>query len=215
MLKNLIWDLDGTLFDTYPAFTRAFMETLSDAALVVDENWVAGLAKISLGYCIQILTEKYHLDAGWFDTRFQEHYQGIPFRDQPPFPGVRDLCVSLVEMGGTNTIVTHRSTDSAVGFLREYELAPYFLEIISPQDGLARKPDPAMFLEILRRCRFNPDETLTIGDREIDLLAGATAGVRTCFFGSPDQGVQADYYVDRIGDVVGILQSTGLNISVI
>ena len=29
MIKYLIWDLDGTLFDTYPAFTDAFLAALN------------------------------------------------------------------------------------------------------------------------------------------------------------------------------------------
>jgi phosphoglycolate phosphatase-like HAD superfamily hydrolase len=30
MYKNIIWDFDGTLFNTYPAITASFNSTLDD-----------------------------------------------------------------------------------------------------------------------------------------------------------------------------------------
>jgi phosphoglycolate phosphatase-like HAD superfamily hydrolase len=30
MFRNIIWDVDGTLFDTYPAIARAFKAALMD-----------------------------------------------------------------------------------------------------------------------------------------------------------------------------------------
>jgi phosphoglycolate phosphatase-like HAD superfamily hydrolase len=30
MFRNIIWDVDGTLFDTYPAIARAFQTALND-----------------------------------------------------------------------------------------------------------------------------------------------------------------------------------------
>jgi phosphoglycolate phosphatase-like HAD superfamily hydrolase len=30
MFRNIIWDVDGTLFDTYPAIAKAFQVALND-----------------------------------------------------------------------------------------------------------------------------------------------------------------------------------------
>jgi len=30
MFRNIIWDVDGTLFDTYPSMAKAFQAALSD-----------------------------------------------------------------------------------------------------------------------------------------------------------------------------------------
>ncbi len=40
MIRNLIWDLDGTLLDTYPAMTGAFVSALAELGLL---DWVRTL----------------------------------------------------------------------------------------------------------------------------------------------------------------------------
>ncbi|MGE5598647.1 MAG: HAD hydrolase-like protein, partial [Bacteroidota bacterium] len=33
MLRNIIWDVDGTLFDTYPPIAKAFQEALDELGI--------------------------------------------------------------------------------------------------------------------------------------------------------------------------------------
>ena len=48
MFRNIIWDVDGTLFDTYPAIAKAFRAALNDAGKDAALDWIEELAKISL-----------------------------------------------------------------------------------------------------------------------------------------------------------------------
>ena len=34
--RHIIWDFDGTLFDTYPVMARAFTETMNEAGYPAD-----------------------------------------------------------------------------------------------------------------------------------------------------------------------------------
>jgi phosphoglycolate phosphatase-like HAD superfamily hydrolase len=49
------------------------------------------------------------------------------------------------------------------------------------------------------------DETMAVGDREIDVLAGKAAGVFTCFFGRDDAGVEADLVITNFGELARLL----------
>jgi beta-phosphoglucomutase-like phosphatase (HAD superfamily) len=61
MIKFLIWDLEGTLFDTYPAFTDAFLEALSDFQYSADPEWVLSMTKINFRHCASVLASHFHL----------------------------------------------------------------------------------------------------------------------------------------------------------
>ena len=44
-------------------------------------------------------------------------------------------------------------------------------------------------------------DTLAVGDRDIDILAGQAAGVLTCLFGSNIQGVSSDLTVSNLDEL--------------
>ncbi|KFN01731.1 phosphoglycolate phosphatase, haloacid dehalogenase-like family [Bacillus clarus] len=46
---NILWDFDGTLFDTYPVYTTIFSEILGDA---VDKKEIYEKLKISYSHAI-------------------------------------------------------------------------------------------------------------------------------------------------------------------
>ncbi len=61
MIRNIIWDLDGTLFDTYPAITGAFQAALADLGKDAPLDWIDSLAKKSVGFCETSLSEHFQI----------------------------------------------------------------------------------------------------------------------------------------------------------
>ncbi len=209
MIHNLIWDLDGTLLDTYPAMTEAFVAALIDLGWIVDPAQVDSLARQSLGYCAEVLAGETGLDPEEITDRFAEHYRAIPLAQQPPFPGVVEVCRCIVTRGGMNTIITHRGRESAWRLLREHRLDAYFADILGHEDGYPRKPDPAVFMAMIRKHQLKPEETLAIGDRGIDIQAGKAAGLRTCLFGNAESGEAPDLAITDFRQLYEMLQAQG------
>mgnify|MGYP000961868770 CR=1 FL=1 len=195
MIRNLIWDLDGTLLDTYPAMTEAFVTALADLGQAVDPTRVDSLARQSLGYCAEVLGDETGVSPEAIADRFAEHYSATPLAQQPPFPGIVEVCRCIVTHGGMNAIITHRGRESAWRLLREHRLDTYFADILGHEDGYPRKPDPAVFIAMVQKHQLKPEETLAIGDREIDILAGKAAGLQTCLFGSAEGGATPDLVI--------------------
>jgi phosphoglycolate phosphatase-like HAD superfamily hydrolase len=71
--------------------------------------------------------------------------------------------------------------------------------MITGDDAYPRKPDPTSVLALLARHRLAPGQCMLIGDRALDLTAGARAGVRTCYFGETPAGVEADLVIHDYG----------------
>ena len=183
MIKNIIWDVDGTLFNTYPAFTLAFSLAMIELRAPASLDKIDRLAKISLSHCAQTLASEYYLPVEALEASFERHYSQIPVANQGVFPGAREVCEQVLSRQGLNLIVTHRGVDSTERLLAAHAMNGLFAEIVSAKAGYPIKPDPAMFQHLIEAYRLEPGETLAVGDREIDVLAGTAAGCRTALFG--------------------------------
>ncbi|MGB3717310.1 MAG: HAD-IA family hydrolase [Candidatus Promineifilaceae bacterium] len=205
MIKNLIWDFDGTLFDTYPAFTQAFVSALAGYSHSVDETDVLHLARIGLGQCTTELATRYHLSQEDVGKAFQAHYSQIDLEKQVLMPGALDVCKFIASSGGVNVIVTHRGRKSTLALLRAHDVRDLFQDLITADDGFPKKPDPAGIEAIIQRNGLVKDYSLVVGDRELDVEAGSAAGVRTCIFGENDQSIVANYHVSILQELYEIV----------
>jgi phosphoglycolate phosphatase-like HAD superfamily hydrolase len=73
MIKNLLWDLDGTLFDAYPAITYANSKSISQMGGAIALNVIDGLARQSIGHCLKTLAARFKLDLNLFRARYAEN----------------------------------------------------------------------------------------------------------------------------------------------
>lgn len=206
-ILNILWDVDGTLFDTYPAITYALSRAINEMGFSIALNVVDGLARQSLEHCMETLSQRFKLDPDLLRERFTKSYRTVDPANQPPFPGVREVCEMIHAGGGLNVIVTHRRIRSTQGLLNAHGMALDFDDIFSVEQGYPHKPDPAMARAALEKYALQPDETLLIGDRELDIQSGRAAGVRTCLFGRAKLTAPADFQIGHYGQLADMLRS--------
>jgi HAD superfamily hydrolase (TIGR01549 family) len=204
-IRNLIWDVDGTLFDTYPAIARAFRAALRDFGHDTSLERIVALARESLALCTTTLAEERDLDQARFEEAVARQYETTRAADQPLFPGAKAICERICEGGGQNVIVTHRGPRGTAELLAANGLSGLFSGFVTRADAYPRKPDPASFNAVIERHGLIRAETMSIGDRDIDVLAGRAAGVVTCFFGRTNAGVDADLVITEFGELAGLL----------
>ena len=207
MFRNIVWDVDGTLFDTYPAIAKAFQVALNDLGKDAPLDWIEGLAKTSLSYCVTTLANQCQLSEEDIGQAFGEHYDRTPPEEQPPFPGVITVCEYICTLGGKNVIVTHRGHKSTKELLAANKMTHYFAGCLAQDDGYPKKPHPAAFEVMLKTHNLQREETMAVGDRDIDVLAGQAAGIFTCLFGLKIDGVVADLTIGSFGELYRYLMS--------
>lgn len=205
-LRYLLWDMDGTLFDTYPAMTRALVRAFADLGVTVPAELVASLISRTFEHCLDTLCPRHGLDQEAVLARYRQHYRETGVEEQPPFPGVMRVCRRVVQAGGANYIFTHRGRDSLDRFLNFYGVADLFADTLTVDDGYPRKPDPGGFLALIEKHHLPKSAVLVIGDRELDILAGQAAGVKTCLFGEPEPGLAPDYVIGSYEELEAILE---------
>jgi phosphoglycolate phosphatase-like HAD superfamily hydrolase len=192
MIKYLIWDAGGTLFDTYPAVMEACRVALRDFGKEAPPEHVMALFKRSTSFGLRTLADEFSIDQDAFRQHFERAYDNIGAQYQPPFPGVEQVCRYMCEIGGRNFIVTHRVKASLEVLLETHSLMRYFADYIGKEDPYPRKPDPESLNVLIARYALDRNQCLLIGDRDLDIVAGRRAGIRTCFFGSEPHEAQPD-----------------------
>lgn len=209
MIRNILWGVDGTLFDTHPAITYAVSKSLNEMGLTVAMNELDGLTRQSIDQCITALAIRFKLDPDLLRLRFAETYRKIPPANQPPFPGARDLCVLIRKRGGSNLIITHRSAESTQQLLEAHKLDHFIAGIFSTDQGFPHKPHSAMPETAIQRFHLDRSETLLIGDHDIDIQAGLAAGVHTCLFGGVQLSKLAEHQFTSYDQILEWLSKQG------
>ncbi len=202
MLKNILWDLDGTIFDSYPAISSAFDAAFRTFGVILPIQQITALALVSFRHCYTTVAQTHQLDVDAVRARFTEAYRALDLSQQRPFPGVEEALKLPLARGGKNGIVTHRELSTTLGLLDIHHLRGYFAGWVTADDGFPRKPAPDAFQAAVERLGLIPGETLGIGDRDLDLQSAQGAGLRTCAFGSGLFTVQADAHVLNFAQLI-------------
>ena len=211
MIHHVIWDFDGTLFDTYPVMTEAFhaaLEQLNCPDLPTPEAVMAEMKRT-----MQAAFDAFVTGRGLTVPAFTEVYRPLRLRLEAekarPFPGIRRLCRDILAAGGQNYIFTHRSR-SALPMLEINGMMGDFREIVTADDGFARKPAPDAILYLMDKYDIAPDDAIMIGDRELDVRSGFNAGTHTCLIAEP--GETPETCAERVvRGIAGLYAALGLN----
>lgn len=185
MNLNILWDFDGTLFDTYPALVEGFIE-LSQQNL--DPVEVLKWLKIDslTAFKHYGIDEDKRADYKRIDKQYSKEYS-------KPFEHLEEV-LSSVE---NNIIVTHRDMESTIYLLEKYQLTHYFKEIVSVEEqGFDRKPHPSSYEFVLKKYQID----LVVGDRELDLLPARKLGIKTVAF--QNQNIEADFHLESYEDFI-------------
>ncbi|MFI8684551.1 HAD-IA family hydrolase [Rossellomorea sp. NPDC077527] len=204
MYKHIIWDFDGTHFDTYPVMAGSFKETLEKDGIDEPLEEIMKHMKVSMTYAFNHYGEKYGIGNDFiaaYDSRRKE----VEFDLSKPFEGMMELCKYIHETGRRNYLYTHRG-ESSMKMLEDYGMTGYFSDFITSEHGFERKPSPDAIQHLIRTHGINQSEAIMIGDRDLDLESGKNAGISSCYF--TDRMVEnphADYVVTSVEELYRII----------
>lgn len=182
MIEHLIWDFDGTLYDSYRSITRSMLYALSDMGQMAQPAELMKELKVSVFYTATVEAQKRSLNIDELMKQFQKyHLQDTSFQ---PYAGAKSCLHTLRQMGCKHYLYTHRN-QSAVDLLRRDGLAEEFRGFLTRDSGFPDKPAPDAILNMIDQYEMDKSAAVMIGDRDIDLLAGRAAGVGEILF-DPD-----------------------------
>lgn len=203
-MRTVIWDLGGTLVDTYPDVDRALATAVSGGQDPSDAllEEVARLTRVSSGHAIDTLAERHGRSTATLRSAYETTKELWLSSPPPLMDGAQEVMAAVRALGGLNLVATHRDRDSATQLLHTLGLPVD--DLVCAPDGFPRKPDPALVLELLRRHELAPEDVLAVGDRPGDVLAARAAGVRGTLLETPGVPLEAPG-AERVTALTGVL----------
>ena len=176
-----IWDLDGTLLDSYEAILSGIEETYAQFSIPYNKEEVrAFILKYSVQELLAQVAEERGLDLGLLN---QVRAQSLAEKNAQVFlmPGAREVLAWADKQGIQQFVYTHKG-DNALTILRDLGLDVYFTEILTSQSGFARKPSPEAATYLISKYHLKPDRTFYIGDRTLDIEFAQNSGIQSINF---------------------------------
>lgn len=210
--RAVVFDLDGTLVDSYAALTEAVnharrVHGLDDLSALRIRDFV--------GDGVERLLERA------FDrpdvphtvvTAFESRYDEVCCEESRILADVDVTLERLDEMGVLMAVCTNKPTFFSRKILDFLGLARFFRAIVGPDVAGARKPDGRHLTATLASVPCTPGETLFVGDMPIDVRAARNSGVDVAVVptGSSTReqltAAEPDHFLERFADVLQIVQ---------
>lgn len=96
------------------------------------------------------------------------------------FPGVMETLTILRKSGCGLAIASSRRLASLYDYLDGLDIRDWFACIVGADSVTKGKPDPEPVLTVLKTLNWNAEDTLVIGDADVDIMMGNAAGCKTC-----------------------------------
>ncbi|MQQ03020.1 HAD-IA family hydrolase [Streptococcus mitis] len=199
-----IWDLDGTLLDSYEAILSGIEETFAQFSIPYDKEQVREFVlKFSVQDLLVQVAEERKLDVEMLN---QVRAQSLAENNAQVvlIPGARDVLAWADESGIQQFVYTHKG-DNALTILRDLDLESYFAEILTSQSGFARKPSSEAATYLIDKHQLNPDNTYYIGDRTLDVEFAQNSGIQSLNF--LESTYEGNHRIQALADISRIFEA--------
>ena len=174
----LIFDWDGTLFDSIGWIVECLQQAAADCDLALPSE-EAARSVIGLGLQ-EAMETLYPGVSRELAMRLADHYRRRfgtrAMADLGLFSGVREMLQELKLQGFQLAVATGKARAGLTHCLRATGMADFF-HATRCADETASKPNPSMLFEIMDELLAVPARTLMIGDSAHDLEMARNAGV--------------------------------------
>lgn len=180
MIRFCFFDLDGTLVDSLADIADAMNWALEQLGLP-GYSLTAYAKKVGSGMdnlCRACLPADRQDDFAALRQLYDRRYSAFCCEKTALYPGISHTLETLRQAGVTLAVLTNKPQPQADRVAKL--LQPYgFARVMGKQEGFPIKPDPASLHHLMRELGAVAEESLYIGDSDVDILLGQNAGLET------------------------------------
>jgi len=177
-IRLVIFDLDGTLVDAYPAITRSFNYAMQKLGY---PGQSPGVIRRAVGWGDEKLLKPFikTRDLRRAVLLYRSHHKRSLIRYSHLYPRAVGVLRYLKGKGYKLAIASNRPTEFSRILIHHLGLGRY-LDYILCADRLSHiKPHPEILNKIIQKFSLKNTQAIYIGDMSIDAQAGKRADIRT------------------------------------
>ena len=176
-VRGVIFDLDGTLIDSYQAIYLGFHYTYSELGLPpLSHGEVEKAIGLGLSYTFRELLGEERVAQAL--TLFRKKYEEVFRAHTHLLPDVRQVVESLQGRGIQLAVATNKLGRFSRAIFEHFGMDKMFAVILGDGDVSQNKPDPEMLYLAMEKMGVGKEETIFVGDSVIDIQTGRNAGIR-------------------------------------
>lgn len=184
MIKACIFDLDGTLADTLSTianYGNTALKAHSYKTIEIDTyKHLAGAGRNELiRRMLRAVGDEelkgYEKVGKTYDTLYENDVIGYT----KPFEGMKDLLICLKKKHIKIAVLTNKPNNVVPEIIEVLFGRGFFDACLGQTDNIKRKPSPDGALLIVEQFNILPEECLYIGDTNVDMQTGNSAGMPT------------------------------------
>ncbi len=180
-IECVLFDLDGTLFDTSYDFCYALNLTCAELG-IQPPGYTEVRNTVSQGGAALTRLAFPQADDTEFEIRrqqFLKHYENNIALHTQVFPGLLAGLVHLAEKNIPWGIVTNKPQGLTTHLLKHFKFPSEPKTIICGDTLPIRKPNPEPMWLAAEQCGIDPEKCLYLGDHPRDIEAGLNANMQT------------------------------------
>lgn len=209
--RAVLFDLDGTLVDSYAALTEAVNHARRSEGLhELSADRIRELVGDGVEKLLQRAFGRSEIGPRTVEA-FESRYDEVCCQESRVLDDVEATLEQLASRGVEMAVCTNKPTVFSKKILDFLELSRYFRAIVGPDLAGARKPEARHILVALESTQCAPGETLFVGDMPIDVRAARNSGVDVAVVATGSStreqlvAAQPDHFLERFSDLVHLV----------
>lgn len=179
--RAVLFDLDGTLLDTLDDIADSMNATLEQMGAPVHP--ASSYARF-IGEGVELLVQRALPSDMALDevlrrgvVQMRSHYARRWDNKTRPYAGIPELLDELARRGLTLAILSNKPHDFTRRIVEKLLARWRFEPTLGSREGVPKKPDPTVALEIARQHGIAPAAWLYLGDTPTDMKTAVAAGM--------------------------------------
>ena len=208
MKTAVIWDLDGTLFDSYPVLVESIYLTFQEAGIHLTREEIKEYAiRASSNALFYDVADERGIAAEALFERYRQ-FSRARYTQIAPMEGAMETLELLHRQNIRQFVYTHRGK-TTIPVLDHLKMTSYFDEILTSESGFARKPSPEAVDYLIQTYDLDREHTYYVGDRGLDMACAKNAGIAGVLLRRPGDLDVADgtetYIVSDLKEILDIV----------
>lgn len=212
MYRTVIFDLDGTLLNTLADLAAAGNwvcrrngwpeHPVEDFRRMVGHGIPNLVEQFSPANCHSPLVQMNAL------TQFSSYYAAHNMDQTAPYEGVVDMLARLKAAGVRMAVYSNKADEFSRVIINHY--FPDTFDLVRGKvEGMPTKPDPTGVRAVLAQLGVAPEDTLFVGDSDVDIQTAHNAGIPVCgvTWGFRDREVLEEAGADLLADTIEELEA--------